>query len=88
MGKLLGKGGMSTGNNNFNQMMQFLNGVQNPQKFLQDKLASNPQMKAMLSQMQNGYGGKSPREIAFAMAKQNGISEDQLMQLAGKFGLK
>lgn len=88
MGKLLGKGTMPAANNNFNQMMQFVNSIGNPQKFLQDKMASNPQMKAVMSQLQNGYAGKSPRDVALAMAKQNGISEEQLMQLAGKFGLK
>ena len=88
MGKLLGQNKNQEQNNGFNNLMQMLDGVSNPQDFVKNKLKNNPQANAFVSQFQSGFAGKNPKDIALQMAKQRGISEEQLMQIARKFGLK
>lgn len=83
---LLGNGNMQQ-NSMFNQLMQFLNGIDNPQQFLKNQINNNPQMNAMFNQFKDGYGNKNPKELVFQIAKQNGLSEQQVMLIAHRLGL-
>lgn len=67
--------------------MRMSQGGVNPQMIAQQMLASNPELKQIMTQMQNMANGLSPREFAIQYAKQNGVSEEQLMQVARKFGI-
>lgn len=64
------------------QMMQ--GGKVNPQNLMQ-MMGNNPMMQ-QAQQMMNSGG--DPKEIAMNLAKQKGMSEDQLKQMAQQFGIK
>lgn len=75
-------------NININQMLGMMGG--NPQQFLQMQMQKNPQIAQTKMQLENmqkssGLGGK---EFALQYAKQNGIPEQVIMQLANGLGLK
>ena len=74
--------------NPINGILQMLNGGANPQVMANQMLQRNPQAQQFLAQMQNQANGRSPREVAIQYAKQNGISEKELMRLAGRMGLR
>lgn len=82
------KGFMRQNNNPMNDIMQMLNGGANPQVMAQQMLQNNPQARQLIQQMQNQANGRSPKEMALQYAKQQGINEKDLMQLAQRFGLK
>lgn len=89
MGKLLGQGNpMPQGNNPINMIMQMLNNGGNPQQIMQQIMQNNPQASQMMAQMKNMAGGKSPKDFAMQLAKQNGVDPNQLMEVAKRMGLK
>lgn len=57
----------------------------NPQQILMNMLAQDPSAQQTMEQLKNASGGASPEQIAKQLAKQNGISEQQLMKLYNKF---
>jgi hypothetical protein len=63
------------------QMFQMLRGAQNPQQMFQNMLQQNPQMSSALSQIQNSTQGSNPRDVAMQLAKQRGMSEQQVMSM-------
>lgn len=63
------------------QMLQMLQGSANPQQMFQNMLMQNPQMNAALSQIKNSTQGSSPRDVAMQLAKQRGMSEQQVMSI-------
>lgn len=67
-------------NNNFFQMIQQMQNVKNPQQMFMGMLQNNPQMQQQIQTMQNMSGGKSIEQTVRQLAKQQGISEQQLMQ--------
>lgn len=68
-------------NNNFFQMIQQMQNVKNPQQMFMGMLQNNPQMQQQIQTMQNMSGGKSIEQTVKQLAKQQGISEQQLMQV-------
>lgn len=70
------------------QIAQIMNSGKNPQQIMQQMLANNPQAQRTFKQMKNMAGNMNPRDFAVQLAKQNGMSEQQLMDLAKHFGLK
>jgi TolA-binding protein len=70
------------------QIMQMLNSGSNPQQVLQQMLQNNPQMQQTFKQIQNMAGDMDPRDFAIKLAKQNGMTEQQLMNIARQFGIK
>lgn len=64
------------------QMMQ--GGKVNPQNLMQ-MMGNNPMMQ-QAQQMMNSGG--DPKDIAMNLAKQKGMSEEQLKQMAQQFGIK
>ena len=67
-------------NNNFFQIIQQMQNVKNPQQMFMGMLQNNPQMQQQIQTMQNMSGGKSIEQTVRQLAKQQGISEQQLMQ--------
>lgn len=74
-------------NNMMNMLMQMMGGGKfNPQQML-GMFGNNP----MFQQAQKMMQGKTPeqmREVINNVAKQKGINEQQLRQMAQQFGLK
>lgn len=71
-------------NNPINQMLQFINNGGNPQNFI-NSLAGNQQG---VQQLKNMVGNRNPRDFVLQMARQRGVDQNQVMQLARKLGLK
>jgi GrpB-like predicted nucleotidyltransferase (UPF0157 family) len=63
------------------QMFQMLQGAQNPQVMFQQMLRNNPQMSSALTQIQNSTQGSNPRDVAMQLARQRGMSEQQVMNM-------
>ena len=63
------------------QMFQMLRVEQNPQQMFQNMLQQNPQMSSALSQIQNSTQGANPRDVAMQLARQRGISEQEVMNM-------
>lgn len=63
------------------QMFQMLQGAQNPQVMFQQMLRNNPQMTSVLTQIQNSTQGSNPRDVAMQLARQRGMSEQQVMNM-------
>lgn len=66
------------------QMMNMIGSAKNPQAMLEAMFQQNPQLRQTMEQLKNSSGGASPEQIARQLAKQNGITEEQLMQLYNK----
>lgn len=73
-----------------NRMSQFLAMKQNPNVAIQSMMQQNPAFAQKAQAMQNMMNGSKMSQKDFAMQwfKQQGISEDQVMQLARQMGLK
>jgi hypothetical protein len=67
-------------NNVFFQMVQQMQKCKNPQQAVMGMIQGNPQMQKQMQQMQNISGGRSVEQTVRQLAKQQGISEEQLMQ--------
>ena len=67
-------------NNNFFQMLNQFQQMQNPKQAFMGMIQQNPQMRQKMQQMQNISGGRSMQDTVRQLAKQQGISEEQLMQ--------
>ena len=63
------------------QMFQMLRGAQNPQQMFQNMLMQNPQMSSALSQIQNSTQGADPKDVAMQLARQRGMSEQEVMNM-------
>ena len=63
------------------QMFQMLRVAQNPQQMFQNMLMQNPQMSSALSQIQNSTQGSNPRDVAMQLARQRGMSEQEVMNM-------
>lgn len=70
------------------QMFQMLRGSQNPQQMFQNMLMQNPQMSSALSQIQNSTQGSNPRDVAMQLARQRGMSEQQVMNMFNSLNRK
>ena len=70
------------------QIMQLIKGGGNPQQIVQQMLNNNPQAQQTFRQLQNMAGDMNPRDFAIQLAKQNGMTEQQLMDFAKRFGVK
>ena len=71
------------------QLINAFRNAKNPQALLQQVMNSNPQIQQIMTQLQNSGGGSmSPEQMARQLAKQNGISDEQLMQMYNQFNRK
>ena len=75
-------------NRNFFQMVQQMQQMQNPKQAFMNMMQNSPASQ-QLQAIQNSSGGMSMEQTVRQLAKQKGISEEQLMQayngLAGKY---
>lgn len=70
------------------QLFQMLRGAQNPQQMFQNMLQQNPQMSSALSQIQNSTQGANPRDVAMQLARQRGMSEQEVMNMYNSLARK
>ena len=70
------------------QMFQMLRGAQNPQQMFQNMIMQNPQMSSALSQIQNSTQGSNPRDVAMQLARQRGVSEQEVMNMFNSLNRK
>ena len=75
-------------NQTLEQIIRFYDSGGNPQQVMQTMMQQNPQMNQMQTQMRNMAQGRSPQEFILQMAKQNGVSEQNLQGLARILGAK
>ena len=66
-------------NRNFFQMVNQFQQMQNPKQAFMGMLQNSPASQ-QIQAIQNSSGGKSMEETVRQLAKQQGISEEQLMQ--------
>lgn len=69
-------------------LMQAFQNARNPQELFINLIQNNPQNKQMLTQLQNSTNGASFEQMARQVAKQKGISEEQLMQMYNSLNRK
>lgn len=76
-------------NNNLMQMLQMLRG-KNPQTAIQMLSQRNPHVGQLLSQYQNmaKSNNMTSEQLARQLAKQNGLSDQDIMQIANMLSIK
>lgn len=62
-------------------LLQMFQSSPNPQMMFQQMLQKNPQMSSALSQIQNSTQGSNPRDVAMQLARQRGMSEQEVMNM-------
>lgn len=67
-------------------VFQMRNAGQNPQAIMQMMIQRNPQIQQQLAMLKNMSQGKSPKEFFSQLARQNGVSEQNMAQLMQMFG--
>lgn len=59
-----------------------------PQAVMQMMMQQNPQMQMAQTRLKNMANGRNPQEFVMQLAKQNGISQENLQALQQMFGGK
>ena len=67
-------------------IFQMRNAGRNPQQIMQIMMQQNPQIQQQIAMLQNMAKGKSPKDFFSQLAKQNGVSEQNMAQLMQMFG--
>lgn len=67
-------------------IFQMKNAGRNPQQLLQIMIQQNPQIQQQLAMLKNMSNGKSPKEFFSQLARQNGVSEQNMAQIMQMFG--
>lgn len=71
--------------NDFNaflqNLMSFKQSGKNPAQLMQMIMQRNPQYNQLMTTLQNMAQGRSPKEFIMQLAKQNGISEQNIQQM-------
>jgi hypothetical protein len=75
-------------NQNIDMIINMANMKRNPQQIMQMMIQQNPQIREMMTQIQNMAQGRTPQEFITDLAKQNGISQDRIDQLLNIMGRK
>ena len=68
-------------NGNPFQLIQQFQRMKDPKGAFVQMMQNNPQYQQMFNQLQNSANGASAEQMARQIAKQRGISEEQLMQM-------
>ena len=71
---------------NIMQLFNTLKMARNPQQMFEQTVNQNPQIQNTFTQLQNSSNGASYEQIARQLAKQRGMSEEQLMKMYNQFG--
>ena len=78
-------------NNNYDvnsaiqSIMQMRNAGQNPQAIMQMMMQQNPQMAQLMTQFQNMSKGQNPKQFIAQLAKQRGVSQENIQQILNIF---
>ena len=79
-------------NNNLNQMIEnvisFYRSGGNPNDFMQNIIRNNPNINTFNTQLKNMSQGRNMPEFLLQLAKQNGVSNENLKALAQILGAK
>lgn len=75
-------------NQTIEQIIRFYDSGGNPQQVMQNIMRQGTPIGQVQTQMQNMAQGRSPKEFILQMAKQNGVSEQNLQGLARILGAK
>ena len=79
---------MNNLNQNIDAIINMANARKNPQQIMQMLIQQNPQVKQMMTQIQNMANGRTPQEFITQLAQQNGVSQDRIDQLMQMMGQK
>ncbi len=79
-------------NNQMNQAIQSILSMQkaghNPQMVMQMLMQQNPNIRNAITTLQNMSQGRNPQEFVMQLAKQNGISQENMQGIMSLFGNK
>ena len=75
-------------NQRISNILQVANSGGDPNVLMNQLIEKNPQVTTALKQLDNMRGGKPMGEFVLQLAKQNGISEQNLQGLMQLFGVK
>lgn len=79
-------------NNNLNQMIEnvinFYKSGGNPNQIMQNIIRNNPNINMFNTQLKNMSQGRNMPEFLLQLAKQNGVSNENLEELARILGAK
>lgn len=75
-------------NNNIFQIINILKASGSPEQILQKMLNENPQARGFLEQIQNSTRGATPESVVMQLARQRGISESDIRQMAELLGYR
>ena len=75
-------------NTTIQNILSFRNSGGNPQQLLQMLMAQNPEVQNMFNRVQNMAQGRSPQEFLTQLAKQNGVSEQNIQGILSLFNKK
>ena len=75
-------------NQRISNILQVANSGGDPNMLMNQLIEKNPQVTTALKQLDNMRGGKPMGEFVLQLAKQNGISEQNLQGLMQLFGVK
>lgn len=75
-------------NQTIEQIIRFYDSGGNPQQVMQNIMQQGTPIGQVQTQMKNMAQGRSPKEFILQMAKQNGVSEQNLQGLARILGAK
>ena len=71
--------------NDFNtflqNLMSFKQSGRNPAQLMQMMMQRNPQYNQLMTTLKNMAQGRNPREFIIQLAKQNGVSEQNIQQM-------
>lgn len=67
------------------QITQLKSQGKSPQAVMQIVFGNNPQLQMYKKQMQNMANGKSPQEFLMQLARQNGVTEENMSNIRNMF---
>ena len=72
-------------NDVISQIMALKRQGRNPQAVMQMLFQQNPQYQQMATQLKNMAGGRNPQEFVMQLARQNGVTEENLKNMQDIF---
>lgn len=72
-------------NSVISQIMALKKQGRNPQAVMQMLFQNNPQYQQMATQLKNMAGGRNPKEFVMQLARQNGVSQENLQAMQNMF---
>lgn len=75
-------------NTTIQNILNFRNSGGNPQQVMQMLMAQNPQAQEMMARLQNMAQGRNPQEFITQLARQNGVSPQNLQAILSMFNKK